>query len=292
MKQTAKAELYLLFVTVIWGVTFPLIRDALTNIDPNLFVALRFALAVLILLPFIWHKLPNTSRTILICSLIMGVLNSLSYLMQTLGLQTISASRSAFITGFSVVIVPLIAPLFKLGSLRSLDILCSIISVIGLYILTGANLDHITIGDKWTLLSTFAFALQIVYLQRVASKINDYELLAFYQLIFTVPLVAGLSSHGHLLSVLKINVLIALLFCAIFATTIAFFVQAKYQKFTTAPKAALIFSLEPVFASIFGYLINGDAFTKYTIFGGSLILLSLVIPNVLQLFKEKSNLPC
>lgn len=286
MHLTAKANLYLLLATIIWGLTFPLLRSALTNIDPSLFVAIRFLLAAIILLSFVWSKLPKTNNQILICSLIMGLLNSVAYLAQTIGLQTISAARSAFITGMSVILVPLLAPFFKVGSLRFIDIFSTLISLLGLYFLTGANLHDISTGDNWTLLCAVAFALQIVYLQQTSKKINDYELLAFYQLLFTVPvalLFAPLTTYPNLFYP---NVIIALLFCAIFATTIAYFIQAKYQRYTTPTTVALIFALEPVFATIFGVLINRDGISVHTVIGGLLILLSLVIPTSLSVIKR------
>src|SRR5262249_13967145 len=79
---------------------------------------------------------------------------------------------------------------------------------------------------------------------------------------------------------------IALIFCALLATGFAFFIQMKYQPQTTASQTALIFALEPFFASIFGYLLNGEPITAYTLLGGALIMSSLVLPQLLKLAKN------
>lgn len=294
MQPSSKANLYLLFVTAMWGVTFPLIRNAVASIDPNLFVTIRYLLATLILLPFVWHLLKKSSIKLIFNGFIFGTLNSIAYIAQTMGLKTIHSSRSAFLTGLSVILVPFIAPFFSLGQIRRLDILCAIICLSGLYILTGTDLSHLNIGDEWTLLGAVAFAILIAYLQKLSIEFHDYKLLTFYQLLFTIPLALFFSINTQVSSLANSNVIIAIVFCAIFATILAFLIQTKYQKFTTAPKVALIFSLEPVFASIFGFLLNGEKINHTTLIGGLLILLSITIPSLLQLlsinFKRKPKM--
>jgi drug/metabolite transporter (DMT)-like permease len=286
MQISTKANLYLLLATALWGGTFPLIRNALTHIDPSLFVTVRFALAALIMLFLVGNIFKKTSPNIILGCLIIGVINSIAYISQTKGLQTISSSRSAFITGLSVIIVPFIAPLFKLGRTKILDMVCSMISLIGLYILTGADLGKITIGDKWTLLSAITFAVQITGLQYLSLKTKDYRLLTFYQLLFTVPLSLLFSLHTDLSTIFYPNVIIGIFFCTIFATAIAYSIQTKHQKETTAAKAALIFSLEPVFAALFGFLFNHELLTKQEVIGSILILMSLMLPALLKFRRE------
>lgn len=286
MQASTKANLYLLGITAIWGATFPLIRSAVADVDPYLFVTVRFSIASLIMLFLVIHILKQSSMKIVLGSLVMGSLNSIAYISQTVGLQTTSSSRSAFITGFCVILVPFISPFFKLGRPRILDIVCSVISLIGLYILTGADLHNMNVGDRWTFLCAITFGLQITALQYFSSQTHNYRLLTFYQLLFTIPLSLVFSLHTNIKPLVYSNVLIALSFCAIFATAIAFSVQTKYQKFTTANQAALIFSLEPVFAALIGYLYNHEILTKPEMLGGSLILISIMLPALLQLRRE------
>lgn len=284
MKITSatKANLLLIFITAIWGATFPLIRNAVAHVDPYLFVGIRFTLGALLLLPFI-RLAKNNYRLLLIGSIFLGVINSAAYTAQTIGLQTIHSSRAAFINGLSVILVPLLMPLFKLGKPNRTDLICSVICLVGLYILTGANLDAVTKGDLWVLLGAVLFAIAIGYLQHLSTHVKDYKSIAFYQVLFTAPLPLLFSFKANFAAILVPNVIIGILFCAIAATSLAFLIQAKYQPFTTAPKAALIYSLEPVFACIFGFLINGEAITRNIIIGGILILLSLMLPALLQI---------
>lgn len=290
MKLSSKANLYLILATLMWGITFPLTRNALTEVDPFVFVSLRFAVATLVLLPSVWMLFHKTTQTILLGSLIIGGLNAAAYLCQTIGLETVHSARAAFITGASVILVPFLAPLFKLEKPSRLDLLCAGIGFIGLYILMDIRHLYFGHGDLWVFLGAIFFSLQITYLQRINLLISDYQLLAFYQLLFTVPFVF-LFTKGHSFSAaLQPKALIGILFCAVFATSLAYYLQNKYQKFTSAPKAALIFALEPVFASLFGVLINHEALAKTTIVGGTLLLLSLILPAIVNMKKEPDPL--
>lgn len=285
MQLSTKANLYLLLIAAIWGTTFPLIRNAVAEINPSLFVFVRFVLAALIILPMIWRQLNKTTTTLLLNSFIFGLLNCVSYSAQTTGLQTVSSATSAFITAVYVVLVPFLAPIFKAGKLQAIDIVSSLVCLLGVYVLTGADME-LNKGVWWTLLSAVGFAFQIAYMQRLSVQIKNYRLLTFYQLLFTVPPVFLFTRGADYHPLVQTDVVIGLVFCAVFATAVVYLVQTKYQKFTTASKAALIFALEPVFAAILGYLINGETITKNIAFGGLLILFSLVIPTLIELFKK------
>jgi len=278
MKPLVKANIYLVLVTVMWGLTFPLIREAVSYIHASTFVFIRFGLAAICFLPFAYANFRKSSKALLIAGLALGVLNSGIYIFQTTGLETISASRSAFITGSNVLFVPFLLPLFQLGRPRKIDIISALICLLGLYILTGSNLHGISRGDLWTLASALCYAVSVVFVQWVSPRLKGYSLLTFYQILFAVPIAAIISAGNGFSGIFHIKVLIAVLFCSIVATIIGLYLQMKYQQYTTATRAALIFSLEPVFASIFAYFINGDPITSHMLLGGGVVLLSIIIP--------------
>ena len=281
MQKSTIANLCLALVAIIWGATFPLIRNAVADIDPSVFVWMRFLLAAVVLIPFIINTIKHTNRDILLSAAILGIVNSVAYLSQTIGLQTVHSAKAAFITGTYVVIVPFLLPLFKLGRPTRLEWIATLIALCGLYILTGADLIALNIGDLWILLSAIIIAIGITYLQRITKRISNFRLLAFYQILFTVPLPLLFTTKVNTAALFNPSVIVALLFCAIFATSLALFLQTKYQKYTTATKAALIFCLEPIFASIFSALFNNEPLTTHIVIGGLVILLSLLIPILL-----------
>ena len=288
MKLSSKANLYLALATLMWGVTFPLTRNALAEVDPFVFVSLRFVIATLVLLPLVYSIFYRATQPILLGSLIIGILNAVAYLCQTIGLETVSSARAAFITGSSVIFVPFIAPFFKLERPTHLDFVCGLLGFIGLYVLTDIRHLHINSGDFWVFIGAISFSFQITYLQRLTGVIQNYKLLAFYQVFFTVPFVSLLTKGHDFSSVFQPKAMIGILFCAVFATSFAYYLQNKYQKFTSAPKAALIFALEPVFASLFGFLINRELISKTTIYGGLLLLLSLFLPSLVSMVRQSS----
>jgi drug/metabolite transporter (DMT)-like permease len=286
MNPSTKANCYLFFISALWGATFPLVHNAVAHINPNLFVGARFLLGALLLIPLVKFSLKATNKQLLLHSILLGTISSGAYLTQTIGLQTIASGRAAFITGSSVVLVPLLTPLFKLGKLSLLDILYSIICLAGLYILTGTNLHGLSTGDLWVLTCAILFAISISYLQYVAIKFKNHQALAFYMILFTAPLPLAFSFGTDFKTLFNSSTLIGLLFCAIAATSVALYLQTKYQPYTTAAKAALIYSLEPVFACVFAFFINHEDITPAMVIGGSIILLSLMLPALLQLWRR------
>ncbi|MEM9243039.1 MAG: DMT family transporter [Pseudomonadota bacterium] len=286
-----KANSVLVLVTLIWGLTFPLIKLALAHVSPSTFTLFRFIFAALFFLPLLGFSLFNVNKSLLWVSLILAILNSGVYFSQAIGLQTITPSRSAFITGINVLLVPFLLPLFRLGRPTVVDIISTVCAFFGLYILTGASLKHLVIGDLWTLITAIFYALSIVVIQRLTPKVKNSYLLSFYQILFALPLLFGLTLADHTPSSWwHIHVIIALLFCSLCATVLSFYLQMQYQKQTTATQAALIYCLEPVFAAIFSHFISNDRISKQTLLGGCIILVSLVLPIIYRTLLKQRKL--
>ncbi|MES2204963.1 MAG: DMT family transporter [Pseudomonadota bacterium] len=265
-------ESILLFVTLCWGMSFPLVGNSVATVDPSVFVMVRFFLAALILLPFVFLEIKKSSKNVLVAGMIIAAFNVVVYISQTIGMQTVTSAEGSFITGISVVIVPFILPFFALGKPSKKDILCSFLCLLGLFFLVGGNVSHLSTGDAWVLLCAIFVAITIVYLQKVSSVLSSLSLLAFYQIFFTgvfsIPFTLGKS----FLPLLTYSVVGAILFCALFATAIALLLQTKFQHYTTANRAAMIFCFEPIFGSLFGYLINNEKIGWSVFIGGACIL--------------------
>ncbi|MBX9705128.1 MAG: DMT family transporter [Gammaproteobacteria bacterium] len=284
MKKSTIANLMLVGVTAMWGLTFPLIHSALSDINPGLFVVLRLSVAALVIVPFVCFRLTKVNTVLLLGCLALALLNTGTYLFQTQGLLTVPASRSAFITGLSVVMVPLFMPFFRQFFPSTKPDLIAYISVavclVGLYILTGANLRQLSIGDLWTFGCAVCYALYIIVMQIMSVRERDFALLCFYQIFFCVPFTLPFAHAMPAAQLLQWPVITAVVFCAVFATSLSIYLQSRYQRDTTATKTALIFALEPVFATIFAYFLNDSAITLSTLIGGILILLSIVLRDV------------
>lgn len=285
MSIQREAILALFIVTIFWGVTFPLIKISLAYISPGLFVAIRLSLSCLLFLPLILRAKFNNKLYLLKVGAIFGSLEGLSFYFQTHGLYTVSSSQSAFLTALSVVMIPFIGSLFKVDRLTIYGIIASCVSLIGIYALSGASFDNFTIGYLWSVLCALMYAVSVVYLSYETRKdhrseaFRDLRLLIILQIAFGIPLplITDISSFIYLH--FNYILIIALTFCAI-STITCYYLQNTYQKHLSMSQVAVIFSFEPIFATIFGKLINNEKIYLSTIIGGTLILTSYFIIEI------------
>lgn len=274
-------NLILVVVTAMWGLTFPLIENAVSLVSPGFFVAIRMLIALLSVLPLLFFYWRETTKFLLWGSLALGLLNTATYIFQSEGLLTIPSSRSAFITGINVVLVPILMPLFGLGRPDRIAMVSVLICLAGLYILTGHNLQGLSIGDLWTFGCAVTYALFVIIMQIMSARVKNHSLLCFYQILFSIPLALPFVGPMNFSAIMQGPVVMALIFCSLFATSLAIYLQARVQQYTTATNTALIFTLEPVFATIFAYYINGAAITLDTIIGGILIIFSILLREII-----------
>lgn len=286
--NTKLATFYLFFVTAIWGLSFPLIELCVQQCDPVLFVAMRFFLAAIPILPFF---LRNLTREYLIAGMILGVVNLGAYAFQTIGLETVNASRAAFLTGIYVLMIPFIAPLMGMGKPRVHDVVSAMICSVGIFILTECSIGDFCMGDIWILIADVFIALAIIFVAKYSKKDMHPSMLAFGQIIMTglyawVPafLLTDLDFSGFH----SPSFLISIAICSFLCTILALFMQSKAQKYVSIQNAALIFSLEPVFAAIFDTVLTRTPPTLYTLGGGFVIVMSILYLELCKPKEEKA----
>lgn len=279
MRLETKSTYLLILVTAIWGWTFVLVQQATHFISPQSFVFIRMLLAGLCFLPVVWKQLGKTVPLVFWGGLLLALINAATYIFQTEGLQSIPASRSAFITGFGVVLVPMLSPLFGLGIPKKIELIAAGFCLLGLYILTGANISHLGVGDFWSLACAFTYAVMVICLQIISRKTKDTLLLSFYMTIFgfIVPLMMFPKVSVH--ELLHWQVIVALLFCAVLATSVVTYLMTRYQQHVSVSKAAIIYALEPVFATLFAFAFFHQSVSGSTLIGGVIIVCSIMLPT-------------
>lgn len=270
------AALCLLLVAAIWGLTFPVIYEAVQTLDPFLFVALRFSLASVFILPYFFRHI---NKQILMVGSVLGVIQLGVFIAQTIGLETVDPSRAAFLTGINVLAVPFISPLFKMGRPSSHDLLSAFICCFGIFVLTECDIGQVSTGDVWLIGGAILIGLSIVYIGRHAKSSMDPLMLSYSQIIMTA-LFSWIPVYffGELdfTPFLTLPSALSLGFCSFFAVLLAFTLQSKCQRYVSLQNVALIFSLEPVFASFFDSLLGWEVPGMYTFLGGSIILSSIL----------------
>ena len=281
MNIKRKAMIALFIMTIFWGGTFPLIKISLEYISPGLFVLIRLSLACLLFLPLILKSKFTNRLYIIKVAAIFGSLEGLSFFFQTHSLYTISSSESSFLTALSVVMIPFIASIFKLDRLTFYGVIASLLSLLGIYVLSGASFKFFTVGYLWAIMCAFAYACSVVYLsyqtrKDVAGEIfKDLRPLIFLQIMFGIPLPA-LADVTTMYFNFNYTLIISIGFCSI-TTIICYYLQNTYQKHLSMSQVAVIFSFEPIFATLFGRIFNGEIIYTSTIIGGALILTSYFI---------------
>jgi len=204
--------------------------------------------------------------------------NSLAFLTNSLGLETLSGAKSAFLTAVYIALVPFLAVMFRLNRLKASEVFGALVCLMGLVILTGAHLQQWNLGDSWTLLSAFFYALSLVILQKVSQYSQQWLLLTFYNILWSASLPLALAIYYQTPLIIEGTMAwVSLLYCALFATVITTLLQTRYQPTTTAARAAIIFSLEPVFALLTDWLINHTQVTWHLWAGGLIIVASILI---------------
>jgi drug/metabolite transporter (DMT)-like permease len=278
LSTRTKAEAFLVVVTAIWGCTFVVVKGALADASPLPFLAVRFVLAGLLLLAILGRG--QVDRATIVPGSILGLFLFAGYLFQTWGLTYTTPSKSAFLTGFSVILVPVIMMLSG-SRMHPATLIGGALGLCGIYFLVApSGMAAANRGDLLTLAGALSFAVHIVLVGHYTKKFSFLHLVPVQVLVvgllslLAIPFVPDQTLHltGRLVG--------AILVTAVLATGVAFSVQNWAQQYTPAVHTALIFALEPVFAALCSRLVMGEDLGGRVLLGSGLILAGMVISEV------------
>ena len=295
-KNQVKADLALLIVTIAWGVSFLLTKNALIGLETFNFLAVRFGIATLISVVIFLKDMIRMSRKTLLLGIGVGSVMFAAYALQTVGITLTTISKSAFITGTSVLMVPLFMALFLKRIPDKSSLLGAFMAFVGLGLmtLTGGSADvgaagSLNLGDLLTLIAAVGFALYILAVGKYTTQVDSIPF-AIVQL-GTVAVFSGITSLLFETPIVPTGseTWFAILFLAIVCTSLAFIVQNVAQKYTTSTHTALIFSGEPVFAAMFAYVMIGEVLGRNGIIGGGLILAGMLVAELNLVDKLKKR---
>ena len=257
----------LIGITLIWGTTFVVVKQALLTIPVPLLLALRFTMAGLLLS---WARF---DRRAVRPALALGVLAFAGFATQTVGLSLTTASKAAFITGLSVILTPLVAALWLGRRVAGRAFLAALVALGGLALMTlYRGIDAVNAGDLWVLGTALAYALYIVYLGEVAGRASATSLAALQHVpMALLAWLWALPQVGALRQV-PFTTYLAILYLAAVATALVAVVQTYAQRVVPAHVAALIFVLEPVFAAVFAFFLLGERLGLLGWVGGVLVV--------------------
>jgi drug/metabolite transporter (DMT)-like permease len=270
------AQILLVFVTLIWGATFIMVKDALNDAGPFAFGTLRFTIAGILTLVIVNKSIFTLTKTEIIGGLICGFCLFCGYAFQNFGLMQTSASKSAFITSVSVLMVPIILYLFNIQKIKMKVWFAVVLATIGLYFLLDPRGGMMNWGDILTFGCALGFAVHIIFQGYYVKK--NVRILPFF--LVQAWVVVGLSFINSLLfepifAIWSPRLISALLVTGIAATFIAILLMIWAQQILNPSETAIIFSLEPVFATVFAIIFAGEIIGLWGYIGGGLIVLAV-----------------
>jgi drug/metabolite transporter (DMT)-like permease len=286
-KEKFLAQFSMVIITMIWGITFVMVKDALNDVGPYMFAFLRFGLAFLVGSIFAYNKIPTIKFSEVIAGLVCGFVLFAGYAFQNYGLMQTTPSKSAFITSVSVIMVPVILFLFRINKVETKVWMSTFLAIIGLYILLDPTGEGFNMGDILTFGCAFSFAIHVIFQDKYLSEGADIVNFFLTQMIFITvfSFCAALIFEGiefHLTDRLCLAVIIT----GILATFISFLLMIWSQTVLNANQTAILLSLEPVFAALFSTFFAGEILGFYGWVGGSIVVFAIIGSNIKVSFKK------
>ena len=276
------ADFLLLLVAIAWGSTFFIVQDAVEQTPVYTFLFWRFLSAAVLMSLIAYKQWKFLDKEVLLAGCLLGLFMFLGYAFQTFGLKYTYSSTVGFITGLNVIVVPFASYFIFKHKASLYSILGAITACVGLYYLTLNSEIGFSLGELYAFICAIMFALHIVFTDHLSKKYNIFLLVCIQ--FFTVALCSSIGGWVMEGSILPSNVdellINAIVITVIFATIFAFWVQTAMQRFTTAAKTAIIFTMEPVSAGVFGYFFAGELLSMTQLLGAGLILLGMLVAEL------------
>ena len=288
MEQKPKADLALTFCSLIWGVTFVVVKNALDESSVFLFLAVRFTIASAIMAALQFQVIRRIEPQEIFAGMRLAFFMFAGYCFQTAGLQYTTASNSGFVTGSSVVLVPLLLAVFWGRRLTPWIYLGAFAALIGLYFLTvpAEGLRYLNRGDVLTFVGSGFYAVHIILVGEYTQD-HSVRALSLIQVmgcaLMAWPL-TGFTAAIHWQAARftgSWQLWLGIVICAVFATAVAFTVQLWAQQYTSPGHAAILFALEPVFAVITSYVVLRERLTARAMKGAGMVVAGIVLAELL-----------
>lgn len=279
LSDRLKSDLILLLVAVVWGSGFIAQRLVAGHLGVFVFNGLRFLLAALVLLPFTRLHL-HIEKEHLPAVGAAGVLLFIASALQQAGIRTTTVANAGFITGLYVVLVPLLLALVWKHSVRPVTWAAAGIAVVGLYLLSMQGALRLSPGDGLELIGAFFWALHVILVGWLARRGEALSVsIGQFVVAGLLNLVVGIAFEGSTFAALS-QTWPAVLYSSVLVIALGFTLQIVGQKHAPAADAAIVLSMETVFAALFGWLILRESFTPLQLLGCGLILAAIMLAQL------------
>lgn len=290
MNTRTKAELILFSTTFIWGSTFVVAKGVSEFVSPTFYIFLRFGIGAVIFPLLFLKQLKGINRRTLKKGVILGGMLGVGVILQNIGIYSTTASKAAFITGLMVIFTPIAQFILERRPPNLFNGIGIVIVTSGLYLLTSPAGSGINVGDILVLISAMIFGVFIVYLDIFSKGENPFQL-SFIQIAGTsLVAVAFLPFEPFHFSPDSNLFYLLLLYMGFFATVVTTFSQTRFQKDTTPTRAVIIFTVEPVIASVLAYFFLHEVLGTAGILGGVMIISGILVSEFSEGISKKLRL--
>ncbi len=286
------ADASLLFISIIWGSTFIITKQAIENVPVFSFLSLRFAVASVLLLIICFPRIKHITFQTILDGTILGSVLFLTYAFQTVGLKYTQASVTAFITGLYVVIVPVLSLIILKKKPRSYAVIGVLLAFSGLALITLNGRIVLSRGEVLVLVNAVFASFHIVFTD-FYSRRNDIFLLTAVQILVVLiySILSSVLFEKDSFSYTYSNQFVfAIFLTGVLATVVAFLIQTGLQKCTTPTKAAIIFSMEPVSSAFFSYFIGAELLTLRQYTGAMIIIFAVLFVEAGSYYDTRSKI--
>lgn len=294
------ANMLLLLAGAIWGIGFIAQKTAMDDVGPFSFIAFRFLIASIVVLPFAWREcnrprqpLPDLLPAHYLQFVAIGLCLFAGMASQQVGLLTIDVTNSGFLTGLYVVITPLLGVLLFKQWPHPVVWPAAVVATAGIFMLSGGDFSQLQTGDLLTVLSAACWSMQLILIARFVGRSNRPLTMSLVQFLVTCVLAAIVAVIFESMSVQALkSAAFEIIYAGVFATGVAFSLQVIGQRYTTAPQAAIFLSSESLFAALFAAVILSERIGWVGMVGCALIFAAMLLVELVpELFKSKSFLP-
>ena len=271
----------LLITAIVWGSGFVVTAIALEYLTAYQVMAGRFMFAAIILSIVFRKKFKTFTKAVVWKGAVLGTILYIGFAFQTVGLEYTTPSKNAFLTAVNIVIVPLIAYFVYKRRVDCFETVGAILAIVGIGFLTlEGSMATINIGDILTLICAVAFAFDIFYTNHFVKTENAISLTIVQFITAAILGVSAVLIQGDMPTSIENEAVLAIIYLAVFSTTIAYVCQNVGFKYTTATKGAIILSLEALFGMIFSVLFLHEAMTARLIIGAAIIMGAILLTEL------------
>ncbi len=278
---------FLILTTLFWGGSFLFTKIGLATVPPVHFVAIRFILATLIMLLVSARRWQGFTRSVLCRGATVGLALGITNLTFVMGIKGTSISRAGILNNLFILFIPILAKLVWRDRIGTVNLVGVALAAVGIGLLAGGGAGFNT-GDLLSTICAFCIAIHILTVSKVLQAEDDVYLVSLVQfavvavmastLCLIVPAPAYVLTSGAVGSII---------YCAIFPTVLCFTLQNAFQRYTTATRAGLIYTLDPVWSLLAGYLVLGERLNGREWFGCGMIFLAALVPLIFRLLQER-----